>query len=1085
MHRIIFILLILTGSNCLSQNSTKVGDVHVKEYSKNANSCYLHAAYDSTIFYFEKISDTEYLTMEAATYFECKTRLIDSYIKNGLFEKARIELNKANKLILGQKNPDTHNALLLTYLYGEYYSRIGASDQAQKYYSRGLENLQSSALKNDSLHVLFLKGLGNIDLMKRQPSLALGLYQRARALEMSRVKFPNLMLGSLNLNIALAYSQLEEIDSAGYYFSSSIDAFSKIPHNKSPLARAYLNYSIYFLNFGKLSAALQYCKKADSLYHLLPNNNQYKLANLYSNYASIYLLTNDYQLALDYFLKSESIYLEYSPANHRVFENLDINIALLYKSMAKYEESIQRYNSKYIANSMDPNTRVIRLRNIGDCYLRLGNQAEAGTYFQKALNYALQVFGKDHLQTASCYLSNANYYSAVEDWPQMEHALDYALSFFITYYGLHNWNVTHVYNTWCTNYIKMGKFEKAAQKAQQALISLIPDFKDTSIFTNPADGQLPDNYQAIATLTLKAKALAQLMNKYPAQKEFAASTLETARLGIRLFETFQFSLGEEISKLYTSEKTNKLFQYGLEAAWQQYENSGEQKFRDIAFELTQKNKATILVAGMDTKSIHLNNYIPDSLIKKEQSLKQELRNFAGIIHQERKKLHMDSLKIVWMQNQLFDARIALDSLMGFFSQKYPRYNELKNTKQVKSIPDLQLHLSNKEVLIEYAMADNFLFIFAISADHVVSERVEIGSAFNDHLRSFLKLLGHPPSFDTDPELLIKNYMQLSNGLYQVLIQPVESFINKKELIIIPDDMLDYLPFETLSVSAYNDSIQSFRDIPYFLKEHAISYHYSSTLFSMSVSRPGDKYPTKALVMAPIYRPQSRTGDSSIYDHLAYLKYTRDEAEQVHQMMGGKLYLDSLATEGNFKMQAPDYSIIHLAMHTRMDDDNPMSSQFIFSKSGDTLEDGLLNTYEIYDLNLHADLVVLSACETGTGKLRRGEGLMSMARGFLFAGVPSLLITHWKVSDEQSTRVMEGFYKHLEIGKRLALQQSKVDYLKHAGQIFSYPYYWSGYILIGDDRGISKSNTSNSYYFFIIGIFTIVIAWRIFRRRNKT
>ena len=386
-----------------------------------------------------------------------------------------------------------------------------------------------------------------------------------------------------------------------------------------------------------------------------------------------------------------------------------------------------------------------------------------------------------------------------------------------------------------------------------------------------------------------------------------------------------------------------------------------------------------------------------------KAIKQELRTYSGLIHEENKKAGQDSIKLTWLQNKMFDKRIELDTLMKYISKNYRKYYDLRNTSNVSSIKDIQTALANHEVLIEYALTDNFLFIFVINSDSVHAVKMDIDSNFRSNVENYLKLLRQPPSFDQDPKDLLQEYSNLSFKIYKALIEPIEPYIVSKGLIIIPDDVLGYLPFESLISSAYNKSFNNFRNLPYLLKRFPISYHYSSSLFLNRTTSESNQNKSNVLAMAPIYRNESRLGDSSIFDQMEYLRYTQNEAELIHTYMGGKLFIDSLASETNFKTYASDYSILHLAMHTLLDDEDPMSSKLIFSRPKDSIEDGLLNTYEIYDLKLNAKMVILSACETGSGKLRKGEGIMNMARGFLFAGVPALLITHWNSCEQKATR----------------------------------------------------------------------------------
>ncbi len=186
-------------------------------------------------------------------------------------------------------------------------------------------------------------------------------------------------------------------------------------------------------------------------------------------------------------------------------------------------------------------------------------------------------------------------------------------------------------------------------------------------------------------------------------------------------------------------------------------------------------------------------------------------------------------------------------------------------------------------------------------------------------------------------------------------------------------------------------------------------------------------------------------------NLKPLPFSREEVKNILELVGGSLRIDGEATERNFKRYAPGYNILHMAMHTLIDEINPMFSKLVFTQDNDTIEDGLLNTFEIYNLSLSANMAVLSSCKSGWGKFISGEGVLSLARGFLYAGVQSIVMTLWEIEDQSSAEVMTLFYKYLRRGqtKDEALRNAKLEFLENADMLKSHPYFWGGYIVIGD------------------------------------
>jgi CHAT domain-containing protein len=200
-------------------------------------------------------------------------------------------------------------------------------------------------------------------------------------------------------------------------------------------------------------------------------------------------------------------------------------------------------------------------------------------------------------------------------------------------------------------------------------------------------------------------------------------------------------------------------------------------------------------------------------------------------------------------------------------------------------------------------------------------------------------------------------------------------------------------------------------------------------------------------------------------------------------------IDEMATERNFKIKAADYSIIHFAMHTLIDDEDPLKSKMIFTLNNDSAEDGFLNNYEIYNLNLNADLAVLSACKTGLGKYNRGEGVMSLARGFMYAGVPTIIMTLWEIEDVSSAIIMNYFYKRLKEKVKVsdALRDAKITYLDNSDVVRSHPYFWAAYVQIGDNSPIITRSTNNYIVYPIVLLFLIIaiIVGRVRYKQRKS
>jgi CHAT domain-containing protein len=306
-----------------------------------------------------------------------------------------------------------------------------------------------------------------------------------------------------------------------------------------------------------------------------------------------------------------------------------------------------------------------------------------------------------------------------------------------------------------------------------------------------------------------------------------------------------------------------------------------------------------------------------------------------------------------------------------------------------------------------------------------------------------------------------SYAQTGHDLYQLLLAPVESRTNGKDLIIIPDGPLSVVPFDALLERRVNPQGDSGGALPYVLRDHAVSYAYSATVLLQGLRRNIER-PADAFVgFAPGF---AETADRA--QSVRPLPASRQEVTNVREMFddragffGGwfsdrsRIYVGADATAGRVKSAGLErYRYVHLATHAVVDENHPALSRLLFAAENGSADYGVLTLGDVYNLRLTADLVVLSACDTGRGEIARGEGIIGLTRGFLYAGASSLLVSLWPVSDEATARLMLDFYTELLKGqtKARALREAKLRSLTRNPE-HAKPFYWSSFVLVGDRR----------------------------------
>ncbi len=382
-------------------------------------------------------------------------------------------------------------------------------------------------------------------------------------------------------------------------------------------------------------------------------------------------------------------------------------------------------------------------------------------------------------------------------------------------------------------------------------------------------------------------------------------------------------------------------------------------------------------------------------------------------------------------------------------------------KEIVKLSEIQQHmLDEKTAILEFFLGEKKSYAFFITENNFRIEILPKREEIEDSLRGYLKLIASVPERGFQGELAAKR-------IYRDLIHPFENDLSYIEnLVIVPDGILFYLPFETL-VQDRNGVISS---PAYLIERYCISYAPSvSSLNFLLNNKPGNIHPKRLLAVGnPVYSTRELSERQFSYKEAlreAYLDngfeftpliYSQKEVQQISRFFKKSvvdIYLGEKAKEDALKKTGlEDYQIIHFACHGFQDEQFPLRSALVLSLDDNSDEDGFLQGREIYHLRLNADLVVLSACQTARGRLENAEGVLGLPRLFFYAGAKSTISSLWKVNDRSTSELMRHFYSFLAEGKSKA-QALRLAKLKLLNSKFDHPFYWAGFILSGDSRSI--------------------------------
>jgi CHAT domain-containing protein/Flp pilus assembly protein TadD len=488
-----------------------------------------------------------------------------------------------------------------------------------------------------------------------------------------------------------------------------------------------------------------------------------------------------------------------------------------------------------------------------------------------------------------------------------------------------------------------------------------------------------------------------------------------------------------------------------------------------AFHYTERARARAFLDLLaEAKTDVEQNAAPD-LAKRRQELQQRISQLTSQLIKERlpETNKQNKAKIAELEKGLAQADAELADWLRELRRRNSRYAALKYPEPI-TLSETQRMLDDQTVLLSYSLGESESFLFAVNRDDFQVKRLPAEKTLDANVQKLLAAItdkNNPAPAE---------YRRHSASLSQQLLQPVSRMLaGKKRLIIVADGSLHRLPFQLL----FQPGIPQRGDLrqwPFLVRQFAISYAPSASVLAQlqnesratapkSLIAFGDpRYePAAESAIAPTLRATSASGRLNFQP----LPYSYTEIEGIAQLFAKddrELFFREAATEENVKVpeRLSSYRMVHFSTHGYVNEARPRFSGLVLSLPATGLlpanpqsqtrtpqsEDGLLAAYEIFNLKLKADLVVLSACETGLGKEVKGEGLMSLTRAFMYAGTPSVVVSLWNVNDQSAADLMIRFYRHLQAGKTKseALRQAQLETIRDNG----FPFFWAPFVLVG-------------------------------------
>ncbi|WP_298314149.1 CHAT domain-containing protein [uncultured Aquimarina sp.] len=787
----------------------------------------------------------------------------------------------------------------------------------------------------------------------------------------------------------------------------------------------HANMGYYHNQFGNIPTAIVYYEKAWKTF----NNNKLTDYDIIENclqlLGNLYIKIGDLQKAENTI--TNYLYLAEQSQNTSKIISAITNLSVAYNNQSNYQKAITiLLKGEEIAPK-----NVNILTNLATNYLDSGSIEEAQKYASKAISIdvtqvnAYQILAaialeNKELQNAKNYIHKAKLQLLKK--PNTS-ARDIA-----------KWQLAYI-----DILLSKSAYTEALKNLKEIYVHLLPQYS--------SDMDFPKKEILIADRVLiKALDVQAYIHQQLDEPILAINALEAAfEVNSKLNTTYPL---QDTKIIQHSQNRNRTETY-IDLLYSLHTSTKDAKYVVKAFEAAENSKAPFVNEALLSKQL-LIQYKNDSLVKRNNELTKEIATYDTDILKEKQKEEKADISKIQKWTSAYEMKsIELKDVTEELQKKYP--NLLLKQEKV-SLSALQEKLKQDDfTLIEYFFGKKTVYRFKIDANSIEITKTKDIEHFRTIIRDYIRYFNKAATITNN----VKGFTESSFELYNILKIP-----NTKKIVIIPDGLLNFIPFETLLTKKTN--VLSFEKMPFLLKSSIISYEISANKYLRSNS---NNIKPKILGVFPVFENTN-----------IELPFSLEEQSYIQQKFDGVFLEKEEATYAHFLDEAKKHSILHLSTHAEAGSfSRPASIQF---------RDQNILVNQLYGLQLEADLVVLSACETGIGTLAKGEGPLSIGRGFQYAGVPNVLFSLWKVNDKTTSQLMHYFYQNLHLSNSYVhgLHKAKLDFLeaKEISNTQKSPYYWASFVYYGNYQSLTEEKSN---WIFIIGGFLLIILF-LFVIRQK-
>ncbi|MEM9984633.1 MAG: CHAT domain-containing tetratricopeptide repeat protein, partial [Bacteroidota bacterium] len=978
---------------------------------------------------------------------------------------------------------------------GYIFKKLGKYDSAKHYLEMALTHLEAELAPPHAKIANQLNSLGLLNL-SRDPDLAEGYFEQAQAMftvlsgeesqdianirhnlgmisyyrheydramaQFAQAKRLRLKLQGVN-HPHLANHELwmgRVLEKQGRYYEAekhwlaSLDLIARLKGEDHPnLMPIYQDLgTMAYFNFSHYRRAKSYYEKGLKIAQKTYQDPTAHLVNFYHGLSRCWSEIKDYDLAARYLQQCiqavAGLPYEVPTFLATCYNSLGINAdhrGELEEALSYFTLAVDQLRSRV---SADPNGMATYYINAASTFSKLSNYQQAENYYDSAKQVVLSYQMEDSHVAASYWFGRASVAGYQEKLGKSTQLYRVGLKVLKRAVGPAHAEVAYYLGNLASVLTRSGEWSQARRSLAEAMRIL------------NYDPSHPDPWAEVVSLGMLDYVFQGVNGYYQAHYRYTqqAKDLDSVISHLARFIALENEIYRRLSSS-TAEATYQaegmtLYQSLLEYLLMR-DGPGD---RDAAFEWSERSRGRRLRDRLSAWNERSRYGVPDSVLEKEEDLENKLSFYRQRLFQSPSPTDSLSKDYVGI---LFRLSREKEALAEAVKRDYPAYYSLRYGQPTLSRSEVQRYTRGglHAAVVEYFLTDSSIIAFVILAEdfHVLQWPRDVP------LKAWIKAIR--PSLDPQENTTARD--SFAHQLYLKLFAPIQGLLPEgASVLIIPDGVLGYLPFEALLTRARDEAPAK---VPaYLLANYPLSYAYSATLHQeMQRKTHAADPPKNLLAVAPTFQSEPSKADTLLLasrfidtsdrrNFLTPLQYNIPEAQSIARQCRGEVLLGAEATEAAFVQRASDYRILHLSTHGKANDRAGDYSFLAFHQTpSDSLENEWLYNREIYNLKLNADLVVLSACETGIGELQRGEGIISLARGFSYAGAKSLVTSLWNVNDRSSMELMESFYGYLAEGqpKQVALQQAKLDYLESHPAYLQSPFYWAAFIAIGDMKPV--------------------------------